>query len=446
MRALVETASALADRLRRPRVWQLAREMRDRQWWSSPRLREVREERLRSLVRHAGHHVPYYRELFEDTGIDAEHFGISTDWARIPILEKETLRARFDALVSRTDHSLEAPRNASGGSTGQPVSFLSDLALYQVMDAFLYVCFSWAGWKPGERCLHLWGGTETPRHPGLRHRLKGWLSGRIVFPVYSYGEEAFARWLSRIRRSRPTIIYAYPSVAAAFAQWLEAEGHRMEGLKGIFCSAEVLLPAQRAVMERAFGVRVFNQYGCREAPAVACECPEGSLHIFEDCNHVEFVDATDAGKRVVVTPLWNYAQPLLRYDLGDLGEPVDGPCPCGRGYPRMKLAVGRRNDHLLSLDGGHVYPSFFIHLLDGKEWIRHFQIRQESRDRVVFILEEAAPGAFERERAGLKAELLPALEQRMGGPVSLELVLTPSIDRTRSGKFRYVVNALEEAQ
>ena len=40
--------------------------------WSAERIRSYQFRQLRLLLRHAAHHVPFYRERFKETGFDPE--------------------------------------------------------------------------------------------------------------------------------------------------------------------------------------------------------------------------------------------------------------------------------------------------------------------------------------------------------------------------------------
>jgi phenylacetate-CoA ligase len=171
------------------------------------------------------------------------------------------------------------------------------------------------------------------------------------------------------------------------------------------------------------------------------------MHVFVDLNRVEFLAATQAighPQRIIVTPLENYAQPLLRYDLGDLGTPKGGLCPCGRGFPLMEMNLGRENDHIRALDGRIIYPSFFIHLLDGKKWIRRFQFRQLNADNLDLVLETDSPLDVREYADRLSSEILPKLQSMMGLEIRLKVHIVPLIERTISGKHRFVINELEK--
>src|SRR4030067_3427986 len=171
------------------------------------------------------------------------------------------------------------------------------------------------------------------------------------------------------------------------------------------------------------------------------------MHIFTDLNRVEFLNQTaeeEVPKNIVITPLGNYAQPLLRYDLEDLGFPKPGRCPCGRGYPLMDLTIGRNRDCLSTSDGRRIYPGFVTRFLDGEDWVRSFQFRQRKLNLIELSL-EVSDSLNSKElvnRLGLK--LQPKIKDIMGCDVNLDIRLVNSIERTAAGKHRFVINETEE--
>jgi phenylacetate-coenzyme A ligase PaaK-like adenylate-forming protein len=56
------------------------------------------------------------------------------------------------------------------------------------------------------------------------------------------------------------------------------------------------------------------------------------------------------GRKVLLTNLFGYTQPLIRYEVTDMVAVVDGPCPCGRPLRSIRVAEGRSDD-LLELPG-----------------------------------------------------------------------------------------------
>ena len=229
-------------------------------------------------------------------------------------------------------------------------------------------------------------------------------------------------------------------------EMVKKKGIVIKNIKGVFCSAETLIDEQRKIIGEIFNCKVFNQYGSRETPAVACECEKGNLHLFIDINRIEFIkssDKSDNEKKIVITPLYNYAQPLLRYDTGDYGKAKDQECPCGRGYPLMDNIVGRQNDHLISRNGKKIYASFFHHLLDEKDWIRSFQFQQKEIGKILLKVETERVEDLNIKIKNLKNELSKKINTVMSENLLLDINVVNKIHRTIAGKHRFVINELE---
>lgn len=430
-------------KLYRGRRFQIMQELYNDQWLSTDELLAKCDERARRLATHAAMYVPYYQNIFKEMNLSPERMRIPQDWNRIPILHKELLRNNYDSLISRSEHSERSFINYSGGSTGSPVKFLSDINLHARMTGWLDFVSTWAGWRPGEARLNLWGGGKEKLPPNFLGKLRSRLSGGINIPVYDYSESDMNVWWQTLRCIKPTVIYGYPSVLADFASWLESEKLAPMGIKGVFSSAEILYPAQRRTIERVFGCKVFNQYGSRETPCVACECPEGGMHIFVNWNRVEFLGSDkdeDSHQEIIITPLFNYAQPLIRYKIGDLGRPLAENCSCGRGYPLMDLGLARSRDLLMGQDGKRHYPAFFAHLLDDMNWIREFQFVQEKEDEILLYVVPDVFEDMELKEKYLQNELGPEIKRKMGGGLKFNVCLVEQINRTEAGKYRYVIN------
>jgi len=440
--------SALAYRIRRRQRLTWMEELSVEQWLSADQLQERSDVLTRNLIFHAATHVPYYRTVFRERGIDPNLLRIPEEWTQVPILDKDTLRHQYADLISQSSHSQNSYVNHTGGSTGVPVRFLTDNIQHARMGAWLDFVSTWAGWRPGELRLELWGNKEQQLPPTTWERIKASLSGAFAIPVYNYTEQEMFKWWQVLASLRPTVIYGYPSVLADFAAWLKSEHRQPPQIKGIFSSAEVLYIEQRALIENVFGCKVFNQYGSKETPCVACECPAGGMHIFVNWNRVEFVDSgqvREGRSEIVVTPLFNFAQPLLRYQIGDLGGLKSMPCSCGRGYPLMDLNIARSRDYLYSANGVRFYPGFFTRLMDGRSWVRAFQFVQRAEsDLVLHVIPDTASDP-ERMRADLQQELIPVLREKMGQNLQFSVELVSGIDRTKAGKHRYVVNATRNA-
>src|SRR5262249_6582986 len=134
-------------------------------------------------------------------------------------------------------------------------------------------------------------------------------------------------------------------------------------LDRIVSIGSVLTDEIRDACEAAFGARPIDQYGAQETGLLASECPScGHLHVNAETALVEVLD--DDGKpsapgttgRVVVTAFYNYAMPLIRYELGDLA--VAGPerLKCAIKLPALGAVLGRYRNSFTLADGRTVIP------------------------------------------------------------------------------------------
>ncbi|MDD5328778.1 MAG: hypothetical protein PHX38_02155 [Sulfuricella sp.] len=389
-----------------------------------------REHDLSEIIRHAYDRAPYYREKYAEVAAQGLAMG------SLPILHKDEVIRHRDRLVAADFDWSALKIGNTGGSTGKPVSFYYDAFKGELMRAGMARSYMWAGWKPGEKILNFWGARQDIKSgPGFGQRVNAYIAAERTIGAYEYTEAELRAWAATIRSYRPVLLQGYASILAELARYVIDHKIPMPAtLRGVFSTAEVLYGWQRELMERAFGCKVFNQYGSREIPNIACECRHGNLHVFTDMVYLESLDI-EHERRLIVTSLTNRAMPFIRYDIGDSGRLKEGDCACGSPFPLMEIGLCRSNDLIRTRSGKRFYPSYFIHLLDGLEGIGQYQFVQREADKITLNL--VAPG-------GLPAETLGALGERIRREVDagmvLEVVYVDEIKRTVSGKHRFVIS------
>jgi phenylacetate-CoA ligase len=212
--------------------------------------------------------------------------------------------------------------------------------------------------------------------------------------------------------------------------------------KSIVVGAEKLYDFQRAVIERVFRAPVFETYGSREFMLMAAECDrhEG-LHLTAEQLLVEVLDddglpAADGQEgNVVVTDLFNYGMPFVRYVNGDRAIAGWHECSCGRGLPLMRPPLGRTLDVLTTPDGRRIPGEFFPHLLKDFRAVKRFQVVQDTADRIELRL-VLGDGWTPQDRARLE----DAVREVAGPLVTVDVKPVDDIPLTAAGKLRVVVN------
>src|SRR5690606_14470352 len=122
--------------------------------------------------------------------------------------------------------------------------------------------------------------------------------------------------------------------------------------KMCWTTSSPLTAVQRKIMERAFGCKVLDQYGCCEVFWLAQECPHQlGLHVNYDFRDITIIDeknrsinATGEQGKIAITDFHNQVFPIIKYLNGDEGSYKNEMCSCGLPFPLLRPVKGRVTD------------------------------------------------------------------------------------------------------
>jgi phenylacetate-CoA ligase len=417
---------------------------------SAERIAEVQRSRLAELLRHAWSQVPYYRDVLESCGavrdgrVDLDRF---TD---IPFLTKEVMRSEGDRLLAKAlPRGRKAHRNASGGSTGEPVQFWQDNGYWDTTIAVRTYHFSTVGKQLGEREMKIWGNERDlfDGTLGWKATLQNWAYNRRFEQCWHLPEAQIRKILHDIDQWRPKLLWCYRDGIDAVAKYVIAHDLRPHSPGAIVLGGATVYPWMTEVIERAFRSPAISAYGSREVGAVACQCLErAGHHIATHSNVVETIDAEGRpvigqDGELVITPLTNYAMPFLRYRIGDRGKLTTARCACGRGYPMLESISGRMIEVLVNARGEQVDPIYFIQLLSvifNRGLVRKFQVVQDDDGALTLNVVLEAGATREAFQPNL-LEVLDKIRLVMGADCPIEVKFVGDIPLSASGKHPYVV-------
>lgn len=418
---------------------------------SGEQLAEMQRLKLLALTRHACRNSPYYMKIFRESGLVDDNGSVHLErWNDVPLLTKQTIREHFDELIS-AQPTRGRFVNTSGGSSGEPVRLLQDRDYrdWNIANKIYYKTFG--GQQIGEPELRIWGSERDVlrKRTDIRTLAQNWVYNRTEVNAFSAGEREWGEWAERWKRLEPTWVEAYVQPICEFAQYVKRNNLHLPPPKGIVTSAGTLYSAMKSLLEEVFGCIVLNRYGSREVGDIACSCPHGKgLHLSVWNHLVEILDERgrpvgpgEAG-RIHVTTLNNLTQPLIRYDIGDIGVragPDDERCDCGRATPLLKWVEGRETSVFHTRDGGVVPAEFFIHFIgvvfnDGI--IRRFQVVQKSCELITIRVVLADAGRFE----GKKHAIEESIRRVMGDICRVEWEPVADIPPLPNGKYLYTVS------
>lgn len=431
----------LHERLKKHQTVAIRRQMEKSQWWSAAQLQDLQLARLKKLLTHAQQHVPYYRQLFLELEFQVDQLASLDDLAALPFLTKAEIRANTDALKSEQASNLA--RFNTGGSSGEPLIFFIGKERVSHDVAAKWRATRWWDVDLGDREIVVWG---SPIELGAQDKvraLRDKLMRTKLLPAFEMSEQKLDGFLEQIRKTRPKMLFGYPSALSHFARHAESRGLRMDnlGIEVAFVTSERLYDEQRAQIAKSFGCRVANGYGGRDAGFIAHQCPHGSMHITAEDIIVEIINPQGqvlpigASGEIVVTHLATGEFPFIRYRTGDIGTLSDTACSCGRGLPVLKEIQGRSTDFLIAQNGTVMHGLALIYILRDLPQVRAFKIIQESLDltRVQVVPEQDLGNE-------LRTKIEQGFKARLGAGVAIQVEQVSEIAPEKSGKFRYVIS------
>jgi phenylacetate-CoA ligase len=430
----------LTERARGGRFRETLAELERQQWLDAEALRELQLRKLRRILDHCARNVPYYQRLFRTHGFDPGGVRRLEDLAQLPPLTKADLQSSGRELRATNLTDGDFLRNQSGGSTGVVTHFFLDPRCADYARAAQFRYYRWIGVDFGDRQALVWGAPINLRQARwLKRRLRNFFLNKLFLDANDLTEATIDGYLDTLRRYRPAIVVGYATGLWFVAERLLARGLRLPSVRGVVSTAELLPPQKRGVIERAFGVKVYDRYGCGEMKDIAQECGESAhSHVNADNVLVEYLDGDrpvppgEVGE-IVATNLNNIAMPLLRYRLGDLGHSVEERCPCGRGLPLMSVVKGRLYDVLTLPSGRRVHAALVNHIMYGHAGIQKYQMVQETPTRLVCRILRAPEFTTD-----ILTRIREDVQKHLGAEVDIDFEFPEHIAPSPSGKHRFI--------
>lgn len=397
-------------------------------------------KRLEQLIKHASQYSDFHSLRLKDIIDNNKSFSMD-DFKRIPILTKEDIRKHKSSMISRNiPLSAMLPRKTSG-STGVSLELVVDEKSNQWKRAVTAVYDRWSGWDIGERVGAIWGNPEIYQNWRLYIR-NILLTRHIYLDTLQMDEQAMRSYHAKLVAKKPAILFGHAHSLFLFARFLEINNLTGIKPKGIISTCMVLHDFERQTIERVFDCHVTNRYGCEEVSLIACECSYGNMHINNDTLFVEFIrdgEPVPFGEpgSIVITDLTNYAMPIIRYKVGDVGvQSKISSCLCGCNYPILQSLEGRVADYVVTPEGKYIsgisLTENFSMRLPG---VKQMQIVQKKINQLLFRIVKS-----EDYNEHTIDQIYRLAADRFGNSMKFEVELTDSIQSEISGKYRFCIS------
>ena len=416
------------------------------------RLQQIELKRFRELLRWGKDNSPFYGRKLR--GIEPEDIRTMEDVAKVPMTEKDELRAAqegkepylYGDLLAVAPDRLSIFHQTSG-TTGKPVYIPDTYESWQwVVEVWCYILYA-AGFRSTDRVflpfvynvyIAFWQGHYAAEKLGCE-----------VVP--GGGLETKAR-IQKMKEVQATALMNTPTYGLHMAEVAKEMGldpKRDLNIKRMISAGEPLPEPTRLRLEELWGAEVYDHIGGTEPGGWGGMCSEKKgMHVIEPHYLFEMVDLETMSKPIppgtkgvaVITPLCRRCIPLLRFNLKDVMMVIDEACSCGRTSIRVDQ-IGGRVDDLRKIRGVFFSPSVVEEVIRGQfPEVVEFEtiLTQEEVMPVLTLRVEFDPSIGESQYKELRSRIREKLKIRSNLTFELEVVKAGGLPRytLKSSRFK----------
>jgi len=376
----------------------------------------------------------FYRKKFSSNEIPK-------NWSELPIMQKSDFQGNIDTFLSKGSNRLNSYFSNTSGSSGHPMSFAKDKFTHSLNWAFWKIRYSELGLDINSLEARFYGISFEPVGNFI-DKIKDLLLNRIRYPIYDLSDMQFEKILNDFSSKKIDYIYGYTSAITLFCRYISKKKINLSkicpSLKVVIVTSEVCTNEDRTLIEKTTGVNVFSEYGTSEVGYLTKECRHKNWHILENLVYIESSEKSE----LIVTDLFNLAQPFIRYKVGDLGDIKSNDCDCKNRGDIIYNFNGRVNDIIYlpsgKVAGGMTFYYISRSILEQSGILKEFIIRQTALDTFVFDIV-----AFEKLDESKLDIIREKTELYLEKGLKLILNQVEKIDRNNSGKIQHFFSEID---
>jgi len=395
--------------------------------FNSDESQKRRNSHLTKLLDHAVASVPYYNKQKEYSSI-----------SDFPVVNKLILRADFEDFLSEKYKDEKSFEVSTSGSTGTPLLVLQDSNKKQRNTADTLYFGEKAGYKIGHKLFYIraWGGVLK------KNVLTSFLQNIKTINVKNIDAKSTQKLIDYITKSKSTNAFiGYTSSFREICKHLEALNAPplKTNISSMIANAEPLGEPTKKAVRKFFDFDILSRYSNMENGILSQQIKHGgnNYHINWASYYIEILDlekdipvSYGTLGRVVVTDLFNFNMPLIRYDTGDLAV-INIDKSCFNGAPSFFKVEGRRMDTIYDTKGKIM--TSVVYELEYFPEFKQSQLIQEGEKS--YLVKINIDGVFKQED-----KMIKMLKQYLGEDAIVKTEYVNEIPQLSSGKMKLTLN------
>ena len=372
----------IGERIRNPSMRSIYTFLKKSESWTLEDLEKYQFKKLKELLVFANQHSPYYTQKLKN--LDIKDIQSLLDIEKIPILEKKDLHLYKDKIQSNYIFK-NCKKATTSGTSGNSLQFYRDEFADSFNRASILRGYSWFDVKIWEKNGYFWG-FDFSFFNKLKTSFLDFLQHR--FRLFSFNEKNQSAFVKKLKYA--TYLHGYSSMIYETAKFMNEKNlPKPSKLKMVKGTSEKILNSYQKEVEKAFGLKIINEYGATESGIIAFECKKGNMHLNMESCIVEEIE-----NEIIVTNLQMKSFPIIRYKLGDYIKLSSKKCDCGLQHKILEEVTGRVGNTIF---GKHkIYPSLtFYYVFKNLEKLGislSYQIIQNKKGEINMYIEQNLSG------------------------------------------------------
>lgn len=393
-------------------------------------IEKYQEKCIHKLLNHCRKNVPYYQDMLT---LKLE------EW---PVITKAIIKENRQDFISQNYNEKDLISMSTSGSTGTPFVSLQNIGKKKHVNAETMYYMGLLGYKVGQRIVFLRSLVDECSKTKFQQFSQN-IYQINCNDLSDEGIENKVKEIEKLSQKSGAFLIAYSSTYDSFRKYFERKGYeatRNCKILGMVAGSEMLYDSTRKSMEKAFNCKCVSRYANEENGFLGQDYTENNVFLVDRADYyieiLKFDSDEKAEKgevgRIVVTDLFNFGLPMVRYDTGDVGAFTTINVK-GKNYLAIGSFGGRAVDVIFDSSGRQLSPHAITNAMWRFQSLKQFKFIQKGEKNYEIQLNV---GSEKIDEKLLENEL----KNVVGIDCMLEISYVNEIPVLASGKRRYIEN------
>lgn len=353
------------------------------------------------------------------------------DIIEFPIVDKNIIKSNFNNIVSNKYKVEKLHKMSTSGSTGNPFVVYQNKEKRRRVIAEIMFFNDIVGYYFGEKQIYCRVWNEKNR----KNKFIKFIQNIETYDISNLCDENINNLYKLLEKKKIKNILSYSSTLDVVSN-LNVDTSNLK-VKSIVSGAATLSLSTRKKLKKIFNCNIVSRYSNQKNGILAQDTDRDYKFVLNTANYYyEFLkmDSNEPAlegeiSRLIITDLYNYAEPMIRYDTGDT---------CIFKIENNKKVIteiyGRKIDLIYNVKGEIMSPHVITKIMASYIKIEEFQFIQKANNKYQLNLKckHKINDNLLREEVG----------NVLGNNIELKIEYVKEIPKLQSGKRKYIENRM----